>query len=290
MGILSQVKHSQMSSDAVLPGRSPASSPEPPRESGAWLGSQSVFDRRDERKLGRAMGASMLIHGGLLALIAFVVTVAPTQVAQTLEDLKVVFLSDPGPGGGGGGSPAPAPAKKLEVPKPAPPTPAVPTPVPTPVAPPPIPTLTAPVTTSSTVLQSAGSSSISMADYGGGGRGRGVGSGQGDGLGPGRGGGFGDGAYGPGTGINNPMVLHEEKPKYTSEAMRAKIQGVAQVEAVVLENGLVGQVRIHKSLDKVFGLDAEALIAAKKWRFRPATKQGTAVSFVVIIELEFRLH
>ena len=290
MGILSEVTPSTMSSDnAALPGRSPASG-EGPRETGAWLGSQSVFDRQDERKLGRAMGASMMIHGALLAGILFVVTVAPAQVAQTIQDLKVVFLSDPGPGGGGGGSPAPAPARKLEVPK-TKPAPVAPTPVPEPVAPPPVPILNAPVqTNAATVLQAAGTSSVSLADYGGGGRGGGVGPGQGNGLGPGRGGGFGDGAYGAGSGINNPSVLWEEKPKYTSEAMRAKIQGVAEVEAVVLESGLVGQVRIHKSLDKVFGLDLEALQAARKWRFRPATKQGTPVQFVVIIQLEFRLH
>jgi protein TonB len=282
-----------MSSDeAVLPGQSPAN-PEPPKKpGGAWLGSQSVFESRDERKLGRAMGASMAIHGGILALIVFALTVVPAQVAQTVQDLKVVFLSEAGPGGGGGGSPAPAPAKKLEVPKTAPPKPAVVTPVPEPVAPPPpVPTLVAPVETSAaTVLQSSGTSSISLADLGGGGRGRGIGSGAGAGLGPGKEKGFGGGAYGPGAGVNNPSVLHEEKPKYTSEAMRAKIQGIAEVEAVVLENGLVGEVRIHKSLDKVFGLDLEALAAARKWRFRPATFQGKPVSFKVIIQLEFRLH
>jgi protein TonB len=281
-----------MSSDqAVLPGGSPAN-PQTPNSGGAWLGSQSVFDTRDERKLGRAMGASMAIHGAVLALILLVVTVAPDQVAQTVQDLKVVFLSEAGPGGGGGGSPAPAPMKKLEVPKTAPPKPAVVTPVPEPVAPPPpVPTLVAPVeTNAATVLQATGSSSVSLADYGGGGRGRGVGSGDGAGLGPGKEKGFGGGAYAPGAGVNNPILLQEEKPKYTSEAMRAKIQGVAEVEAVVLENGLVGEVRIHKSLDKVFGLDLEALAAAKKWRFRPATFQGKPVAFKVIIQLEFRLH
>jgi len=280
------------SDNAALPGPSPAPASQP-QASGAWLGSQSVFDARDDRKMGRAMGASMMIHTGILAIILFALTVAPDTVARTVEDLKVVFLTDPGPGGGGGGSPAPAPAKKLEVPKHTPPPPAVPTPVPQPVAPPPVPVpiLNAPVeTNAATVLQAAGTSRVSVADYGGGGRGRGLGSGQGDGLGPGRGGGFGDGAYGPGSGINNPSVLHEEKPKYTSEAMRAKIQGIVDVEAVVLENGLVGQVRIHRSLDKVFGLDLEALQAARKWRFRPATKQGVPVPFVVIIQLEFRLH
>ncbi len=292
MGILSQATSSHMSSDqAVLPGGSPAN-PDPQKSSGAWLGSQSVFDRRDERKLGRAMGASMAIHGGILALILIAVAVAPAQVAQTMEDLKVVFLSEAGPGGGGGGNPAPAPVKKLEVPKTAPPKPAVVTPVPEPVAPPPpVPTLVAPVQTSAaSVLQSSGTSSVSLADYGGGGRGRGVGAGDGAGLGDGKDKGFGGGAYAPGSGVINPGLLHEEKPKYTSEAMRAKIQGVVDVEAVVGENGLVTDVRIHKSLDKVFGLDLEALAAARKWRFRPATYQGKPVPFKVIIQLEFRLH
>jgi periplasmic protein TonB len=292
VGILSQASSSHMSSDtAALPGGSPAN-PKSPNAGGSWLGSQSVFDTRDERKLGRAMGVSMMIHGGVLAIIMLALTVAPQQSAQLMQDLKVVFLSEAGPGGGGGGSPAPAPAKKMEVPKHAAPTPAIVTPVPQPtVPPPPIPILNAPVETSaSSVLQASGSSSVSLADIGGGGRGRGLGRGSGDGVGDGKDKGFGGGAYAPGSGVNNPILLQEEKPKYTSEAMRAKIQGVAEVEAVVGENGLVTDVRIHKSLDKVFGLDLEALAAAKKWRFRPAMFQGKPVAFKVIIQLEFRLH
>jgi TonB family protein len=95
---------------------------------------------------------------------------------------------------------------------------------------------------------------------------------------------------GPGPGITNPVLLQEEKPTYTDAAMRAKIQGVVEVEAVVLESGLVGAVRIHKSLDPVFGLDEQALATAKKWRFSPARYNGQTVPFKVIIQLEFRLH
>ncbi len=256
---------------------------------GAWLGSQSIFDARDERKLGRAMGASMALHGGLLALLIFGLAIAPSQILDNTPDLDVVFLVEPGPGGGGGGSPAPAPVKKLEIPKHQAAAPPVAVPVPTVVPPPPV--LIAPIETSSaTVLQAAGSSTISLADFGGGGRGGGIGSGSGSGVGPGTDKGFGGGAYGPGAGISNPTLVREQKPKYTSEAMRAKIQGIAEVEAVVLENGTVGDVRIHKSLDKVFGLDLEALAAAKLFIFRPAIANGKAVSFKVIIQLEFRLH
>jgi TonB family protein len=63
-----------------------------------------------------------------------------------------------------------------------------------------------------------------------------------------------------------------------------------EVEAIVLPNGLVGEVRIHKSLDQVFGLDLEALKAARAWRFKPAMYNGQPVPFKVIIQLEFRIH
>jgi TonB family protein len=93
----------------------------------------------------------------------------------------------------------------------------------------------------------------------------------------------------PGPGITNPQVIREEKPQYTQEALKARIQGVVQVEVVIKEDGTVGQVRISRSLDRVFGLDAEALRAARAWRFKPAMKDGKPVPFVAIIELEFKV-
>jgi TonB family protein len=93
----------------------------------------------------------------------------------------------------------------------------------------------------------------------------------------------------PGPGITNPSVVFEQKPAYTENALRAKVQGIVEVEAEIKEDGTVGMVRIHKSLDKVFGLDLEALKAARGWRFKPATKDGKPVPFVVIIQLEFKL-
>jgi protein TonB len=88
----------------------------------------------------------------------------------------------------------------------------------------------------------------------------------------------------------DPVPLRSVQPKYTSDAMRAKIQGVVQLEVVVLENGTVGDVRITRSLDKNFGLDTEAITAARQWLFRPATRQGKPVPIIVLLELEFRLH
>ena len=73
--------------------------------------------------------------------------------------------------------------------------------------------------------------------------------------------------------------------------MRAKIQGVVELEAVVLENGTIGEVRVVKSLDKAYGLDQEAMNAAKKWLFRPGVDpNGKPVATIVTLILEFRLH
>ncbi len=282
--------------DTTLSGVPPPPLPGPEPDRGVvatgWLGSQSIFDRKDDRKIGRAMGASLIAHIGLALALAVVLTVAPqTLLKEPPLEYNVVFLQEPGPGGGGGGSPAPAPPKPMEIPKHKAPQ-VAPVPVPRPVDPLPVPTLVAPIeTNAASVLQSTGQSSVSLAPYGGGGKGGGIGPGTGNGVGPGTGGGFGGGAYRPGSGVSFPTLIRQEQPKYTSEAMRAKVQGSVELEAVILPNGTVGEVRIMKSLDKVFGLDQEAIVAARKWLFRPGIgPDGKPVATIVTLILEFRLH
>ena len=108
---------------------------------------------------------------------------------------------------------------------------------------------------------------------------------------PGREGGTGGGPFGLGTQVVSPTLLISQEPKYTSKAMQAKVQGIAEVEAVVLPNGTIGDVRLVKSLDPAFGLDDEAIKCARLWLFRPGRdRQGRAVSSVVRIQLEFVLR
>ncbi len=90
-------------------------------------------------------------------------------------------------------------------------------------------------------------------------------------------------------GATNPRVLVSVKPTYTAAAMRAKIQGSVVVECVVLRDGTVGDVRVVKSLDPVYGLDQEAVKAAKQWRFVPGMVNNVAVPVAVSIELTFVL-
>ena len=136
-------------------------------------------------------------------------------------------------------------------------------------------------------VESAGSGTDGGAGAGDGG---GVGPGSGDGLGPGSGGGLGGGVYRPGNGVETPRLLREVTPKDSAEAMRAKVQGLVLVEAVVLPDGSVGDVRVVRSLDQNFGLDDEAIKAARQWRFQPGTRFGEPVAVLVTIELSFTLR
>jgi protein TonB len=93
-----------------------------------------------------------------------------------------------------------------------------------------------------------------------------------------------------GPGVTFPIPIEQVKPQYTSEAMRARVQGSVSIECVVMPDGSVGDLRIIRSLDRQFGLDEEAIKAARRWRFRPGSLHGEPVPVVVTIELMFSVR
>jgi len=100
---------------------------------------------------------------------------------------------------------------------------------------------------------------------------------------------FGQGAFHPGDGISPPSLIRQVEPKYTQDAMRAKIQGDVELEAVVNADGKVGDVRVTRSLDNRFGLDENAVLAARQWLFTPGhDRDGRAVPVNVTLILSFR--
>ena len=98
-----------------------------------------------------------------------------------------------------------------------------------------------------------------------------------------------NGVYRAGGGVTSPKLTREVKPQYTAEALQAKIQGTVLIECVVRPDGSVGDMQIMRSLDPVYGLDSEAVKAAKQWMFEPGTKDGKPVPVLITIELAFRI-
>ena len=87
----------------------------------------------------------------------------------------------------------------------------------------------------------------------------------------------------------NPVPIHSASPKYPPAAMQAKLQGDVALDVIVLADGSIGKVRVTSSLDRHFGLDREAVIAARQWKFKPGMKGGQAVNVRATIEVNFRL-
>jgi protein TonB len=123
-----------------------------------------------------------------------------------------------------------------------------------------------------------------------GGRGNGRAGGDGDGVRAGFGYDQGGGFPSPGGDISWPRLVREVSPRYTAEAMRARIEGVVHLEAVVRSDGTVGRVRVRRSLDAAVGLDDEAVTAVRAWRFTPALRRGQPVDVVVPVEVAFTLR
>lgn len=95
--------------------------------------------------------------------------------------------------------------------------------------------------------------------------------------------------YSPGKEVSQPRLIKEVKPKYTKEAMDARIEGTVWLEAVVLDTGDVGDVTVVTSLDKEYGLDDAAVAALKQWRFEPGRKDDKPVAVRIEVEMSFKL-
>ncbi len=90
-------------------------------------------------------------------------------------------------------------------------------------------------------------------------------------------------------GITVPAVIKDVKPQYPAEAKEKRIQGVVELDAVILEDGTVGEVTVTKSLDDTYGLDQAAVDALKQWLFKPGQKDGKPVPVRVAVEMSFSL-
>jgi TonB family protein len=91
----------------------------------------------------------------------------------------------------------------------------------------------------------------------------------------------------PHAGVVGPVPTKKVRANYTPEAAKARIEGTVSLECVVEIDGTVGDTRVSKSLDKKFGLDDQAVKAAKAWRFTAAKQEGAAIRSVVTLSVPF---
>jgi protein TonB len=88
--------------------------------------------------------------------------------------------------------------------------------------------------------------------------------------------------------LQPPTLIRRVEPGYPHMAVRANLQGVVILEAIVDEEGTVKEVKVLRSVNPL--LDREALAAVRQWRYAPVVLNGIPVPFVLSVSLSFTLQ
>ena len=85
--------------------------------------------------------------------------------------------------------------------------------------------------------------------------------------------------------LTAPIVIMKVDPAYPPDLIRAHVEGTVVLYAVIRADGSVSQVRVLRGLEE--RLDENARLALAKWRFRPGTKNGSAVDLEAVVQVPF---
>lgn len=84
-----------------------------------------------------------------------------------------------------------------------------------------------------------------------------------------------------------PEAITRVPPQYPQWAREKAVDGTVMVQALVLKDGTVGDVRVLKSIPP---LDTAAVACVRQWRFKPAKDAGKPVAVWVAVPVKFSLH
>jgi TonB family protein len=82
--------------------------------------------------------------------------------------------------------------------------------------------------------------------------------------------------------------LNQVEAEFSDEARRAKYQGVCLIQLIVDVHGDPLNPRVQRALG--MGLDEKAMEAVRKYKFKPAMKDGKPVPVMITVEVNFRLY
>ena len=85
-----------------------------------------------------------------------------------------------------------------------------------------------------------------------------------------------------------PVPTKTPPPEYPYALKREGVSGVVAVKVLIDVNGSVAECAVSKSTNP--GFEAAALDAVKKWKFKPAKKDGAPVEARLIIPIQFQIN
>ncbi|MGA1999985.1 MAG: TonB family protein [Terriglobales bacterium] len=85
--------------------------------------------------------------------------------------------------------------------------------------------------------------------------------------------------------VTAPQAMVKVDPAYPAELMRDRVEGTVTLYAVIRKDGTVGEVRVLHGVEE--RLDESARVALSRWKFHPATKNGSAVDLETVVQIPF---
>ena len=88
--------------------------------------------------------------------------------------------------------------------------------------------------------------------------------------------------------IEPPVPVRTVAPEYPSEMRRDGMTGLVMVNCLIDEHGNVAETTVEKASNDAFS--NPAITAVKKWKFKPAQRDGASVPIHVTIPIKFILN
>ena len=89
-------------------------------------------------------------------------------------------------------------------------------------------------------------------------------------------------------GVLPPVLIRRIEPEYPELARKLHQEGVVILRAVITISGAVDEAQVVKSAGPL--LDAAALSAVRRWSYKPATRDGRAVTVYLDVTVSFFLR
>lgn len=86
--------------------------------------------------------------------------------------------------------------------------------------------------------------------------------------------------------VRPPQKVHHVAPAYPATAQSAHVTGTVILEALIVEDGSVGDVKVLRS---VALLDSAAVDAVRQWRYTPTLLNGVPVQIILVVTIAFTL-
>lgn len=90
--------------------------------------------------------------------------------------------------------------------------------------------------------------------------------------------------------VVKPEIVSRVNPAYPRMAQQKKVEGTVIISILVSEQGDVADARVLREAGGSSGLNEAALAAVRKWRFRPAVKEGKRVKVWMTYPIVFKLQ